>query len=152
MSCSICNKDFKRLTQHLKIKHGLEDRIVEPVSLYEFLKLIDLVPSKKFIFQNRRLINDHLNNGKDIPSNIYKELNKCFLSYTHNKGVKIVAQVGRKRLYHRGGKQSTGPTQKKLNQSNTQENKKDARSLLLKNDESDGVHSHSNHDTENIDC
>ena len=100
MTCSICKKEYSRIAQHLKVVHKIKDRIIEPTSIVQYIKMLQLVPGKKFIWQNRKLINDHVKNGKDIPSSIYKALEKCFHAYKMNKGVKIVVQVARKRQYH----------------------------------------------------
>lgn len=85
----------------MKTVHNLKDTIVDANSIGQFVKLLYLVPSKKFLWQNRKIINEHVKNGKDMPSNVYKKLEKCFQNYKKNKGVKIVVQVASQRQSRR---------------------------------------------------
>ena len=102
--CYICGKTFKCLLLHLSNVHNVDDWILIPTTQREFMHLLVSLPNVKI---NRKLLKDHLHNGKDLPMNVLQNIHTAFKKYTRT-GVKPILQLGeyKKQQRRRIAKQS----------------------------------------------
>ena len=105
MTCHFCNKDFARLKQHLKIKHGVMTDTFEPNTLKSFVLLLNVLPTSQMIMRQQNIINDYLKGNVDLPRELYCEIDRCFVEYKKRRNVKPVLNVGQpkklKRAYQK---------------------------------------------------
>ena len=94
MTCRFCNKDFVRLKQHLKIKHGVLSDSFEPDTLKSFVLLLSVLPISQAIMRQQYIIDDYLKGKADLPRDLYCEIDRCFSKYKKRKDIKPVLSVG----------------------------------------------------------
>lgn len=125
MTCCVCGKDFIRLKQHLNRTHNIQDRIIEPDNMFDYLRLLQLMmPFPK----DEQYIDQFISYGTPLPKDIKDKLTKNFKKYTENSGVKVVIQVG----YNAKKKQQNNnqPISNKVNATNEEEDE-GSRSTML---------------------
>ena len=97
MTCFICNKTYARLSQHLKRKHEFNNCVIEPVDIRCFALYLSLIPkgTGKLIEDNRSEIEKHFYKGGDLPTEVYKAVNKLLQAYMHQKGMKLQIKIAK---------------------------------------------------------
>ena len=100
MTCHICKKEYKRLIQHLKTVHKTNELIIEPTNLKQFLVMYRLTPwtqkEERIIKRYKEAIKNFINDGKDLPIDLYKILKRRYASYSRKSGMKLMYRIASK--------------------------------------------------------
>jgi len=92
--CTICGKQLKRLTRHLRTAHNLLTSGEEAHTLKEFLKLCTLIPLNNkewnLILKNDKSISNFIKHGEELPCDIFATCYQAYERYQTTPGAKLI--------------------------------------------------------------
>ena len=95
MTCFICEKKYSRLSQHLTTKHKIHGTSVEPNTMKHYVHLLMLLTpfELKLTSKYREELRNYFENNKDLPSDLYRKLEKALHEYKENHDMKLVIKI-----------------------------------------------------------